>query len=411
MTPGRRGLLLGLGSAGAAVAVRAATLPDNRPALPAEEADGTAEIVPFYGPNQAGITTPQPAAALLAAFDVLAEDRAELADMFRLLTERCAFLTTGGTVPELDPKLPPLDSGVLGPRVFPDALSVTASVGASLFDDRFGLQAMRPRALVEMAGFPNDALDADYCHGDLLLQFNANTAETNIHALRDILKALPEYVALRWKMEGFLPPHTIKKQGRDTVRNLMGFKDGTANLDPRDIGVMDRLVWTGSGEPAWTAGGSYQVVRLIRMLVERWDRTPLGEQQTIFGRDKAEGAPLGMKGEHDVPNYAADPDGKGVPLDAHIRLANPRSAETQTSLILRRAYNYSRGLTKAGQLDMGLIFGCFQADLGAGFLTVQGRLNGEALEEYIKPFGGGYFFALPGVKGPGETFGSAMLAA
>ena len=100
-----------------------------------------------------------------------------------------------------------------------------------------------------------------------------------------------------------------------------------------------------------------------------------------------------------------------MPLDAHIRLANPRSAETQTSLILRRAYNYSRGLTKAGQLDMGLIFGCFQADLGAGFLTVQGRLNGEALEEYIKPFGGGYFFALPGVKQPGDHLASALLAA
>lgn len=410
MSPGRRGLLLGLGSAGAAAAVRAATLPDNRPALPIEEANGTADIVPFYGPHQAGITTPQPAAALLAAFDVLAEDRAELADMFRLLTERCAFLTAGGTVAELEPKLPPLDSGVLGPRVFPDALSVTAAVGASLFDDRFGLQAQRPRALVEMTGFPNDALDAEHCHGDLLLQFNANTAETNIHALRDILKYLPEHLALRWKMEGFLPPHTIKKQARDTVRNLMGFKDGTANLDPRDTSVMDRLVWTAGDEPAWITGGSYQVVRLIRMLVERWDRTPLGEQQTIFGRDKAEGAPLGLAKEHDVPDYAADPAGTGVPLNAHIRLANPRSAETQSSLILRRAYNYSRGLTKAGQLDMGLIFGCFQADLAAGFLTVQDRLNGEALEEYIKPFGGGYFFALPGITKPGDILGRALLA-
>ena len=410
MSPGRRGLLLGLGSAGAAVAVRAATLPDNRPVLPVEEADGTGDTVPFYGPHQAGITTPQPAAALLAAFDVLAEDRDELADMFRLLTERCAFLTVGGAVAELDPKLPPLDSGVLGPRVFPDALSVTAAVGASLFDDRFGLQDQRPRGLIEMTGFPNDALDADYCHGDLLLQFNANTAETNIHALRDILKYLPEHLALRWKMEGFLPPHTIKKQARDTVRNLMGFKDGTANLDSRDASAMDRLVWTGGDEPDWTTGGSYQVIRLIRMLVERWDRTPLGEQQTIFGRDKADGAPLGLAKEHDVPDYAADPAGKGVPLDAHIRLANPRTAETQSSLILRRAYNYSRGLTKAGQLDMGLIFGCFQADLGAGFLAVQGRLNGEALEEYIKPFGGGYFFALPGVTKPGDILGRALLA-
>ena len=411
--PGRRGLLFGLGLAGGVVAVRAATLPDNRPAESPEDADGTQDRFAFRGPHQAGITTPQPAAALYAAFEVLADDRAELEAMFRLLTARCAFLTTGGPVPALDPKLPPADSGLLGPRVFPDALSITVAVGNSLFDARYGLANIRPSALTTMTSFPNDALDAAFCHGDLLLQFNSNTAETNIHALRDIVRSLPEYVALRWKMEGFLPPHTVKKQGRDTVRNLMGFKDGTANLDVRDTSLMDRIVWTAPsrGEPAWTTGGSYQVVRLIRMLVERWDRTPLGEQQAIFGRSKAEGAPLGMAHEHDVPDYAADPEGANVPLRAHIRRANPRTADTDANLMLRRAYNFSRGLTAAGQLDMGLVFTCYQADLNAGFLTVQARLNGEPLEEYIKPFGGGYFFALPGVVGPDDYLGSGMIAA
>ncbi len=43
---------------------------------------------------------------------------------------------------------------------------------------------------------------------------------------------------------------------------------------------------------------------------------------------------------------------------------------------------------------MGLLFVCYQHDLVKGFLTVQKRLNGEALEEYVKPIGGGYFFAL-----------------
>lgn len=63
-----------------------------------------------------------------------------------------------------------------------------------------------------------------------------------------------------------------------------------------------------------------------------------------------------------------------------------------------RAYSYSRGLASSGQLDVGLVFVCYQANLADGFIFVQNLLNGEPLEEYISPFGGGYFFVLPGVE-------------
>jgi deferrochelatase/peroxidase EfeB len=99
-----------------------------------------------------------------------------------------------------------------------------------------------------------------------------------------------------------------------------------------------------------------------------------------------------------------------MPLDAHIRLANPRTRKMAANLILRRPYNYSRGITRAGQLDMGLLFVCFQSDLEKGFITVQRRLNGEPLEEYIKPVRGGYFFVLPGVPSPSGYLGEGLFA-
>jgi deferrochelatase/peroxidase EfeB len=410
--PTRRRLLLAL-SAGGVAALGMQPEAAVADCLANQESDGTLDSQPFYGPRQAGVVTPQPAAALFASFDVLAEDRAGLEKLLRTLTARIAVLTQAGPVPTLDPRLPPADSGLLGPQIYPDNLTMTVAVGASLFDDRFGIAASRPRHLVAMEQFPNDALDPKSCHGDLMLQICSNTAETNIHALRDVIKNLPDLLALRWKLDGFLPPHTIKRAGKDTVRNLLGFKDGTANLAVSDTALMERVVWVqaGSDEPAWTAGGSYQVVRIIRNLVERWDRTPLAEQQRIIGRFKMSGAPLGMNNEHDTPAYANNPQDVSVPLDAHIRLANPRTKDSETSLILRRGYNFSRGLTPAGQLDMGLGFVCFQSNLSAGFLTIQNRLSGEGLEEYIKPVGGGYFFVLPGVPDASRFLGQGIFDA
>jgi len=416
--PERRRLLRNLGALGGALAlgggcpVSAAlkSSPANEPAQNAERQ----QTQPFYGPHQAGIITPQQAAMMLVAFDVLATDKRDLARLFRLLTERFAFLTQGGPAPDTpNPRLPPMDSGILGDTIYPDNLTITLSVGHSLFDARFGLQALIPTELQRMSQFPNDALDASLCHGDILLQICANTADTVIHALRDIIKHTPDLLSVRWRREGFISGHAARSLGKETPINLLGFKDGTANPDSQDTALMDEVVWVTAGqhEPGWAIGGSYQAVRIIQFHVEFWDRTPLQEQQTIFGREKHSGAPLGMVNEHDVPDYTSDPDGEVIPLDAHIRLANPRTPQTEENLLLRRGYSYSLGATRSGQLDMGLLFVCYQHSLEKGFITVQKRLNGEPLEEYIKPIGGGYFFALPGVVNSQHYLGQGLIEA
>lgn len=415
--PSRRRLLKSMGALGGALALTGgcpAHAAKTQSAPGTVSPDARMETQPFYGAHQAGILTPQQASMMLVAFDVLASDKADLQRLFRLLTQRIAFLTTGGPAPDTpNPRLPPTDSGILGEFIAPDNLTITVSLGKSLFDERFGLAAHAPRKLQKMTRFPNDSLDAALCHGDLLLQICANTADTVIHALRDIIKYTPDLLSVRWKREGFISAHAARSHGKETPINLLGFKDGTANPDSKNAALMNDVVWVQASqdEPAWTAGGSYQAVRIIQFHVEFWDRTPLKEQQTIFGRDKHSGAPLGMQHEHDVPDYSRDPDGDVIALDSHIRLANPRTPQTQSSLMMRRGYSYSLGVTNSGQLDMGLLFVCYQHDLEKGFLTVQKRLNGEALEEYIKPIGGGYFFALPGVPDADHYLAQALLEA
>jgi deferrochelatase/peroxidase EfeB len=127
-------------------------------------------------------------------------------------------------------------------------------------------------------------------------------------------------------------------------------------------------------------------------------------QETVFGRRRSDGVPLGRDTEPADFTYADDPTGRFIALDAHIRRANPRTPATAGSRILRRGYSYRTST------DEGLVFVCFQRHLSKGFETVQRRLTDEALAKYILPYGGGYFFALPGTA-LGEYLGEHLLAA
>lgn len=118
-----------------------------------------------------------------------------------------------------------------------------------------------------MTRFPNDSLDAALCHGDLLLQICANTRDTVIHALRDIIKHTPDLLSVRWKREGFISDHAARCKGKETPVNLLGFKDGTANPDSSNTALMNKVVWVTAdqGEPALgggrqLSGGAYHSV-------------------------------------------------------------------------------------------------------------------------------------------------------
>ncbi|MFE7302158.1 Dyp-type peroxidase [Streptomyces sp. NPDC057579] len=393
----------GLGG-GPAVAVPAGRSATGGPATgptPERASDGRLlppDRVPFHGNHQAGILTPQQLFSGFAAFDVLVQNRADLTRLLRKLTERARVLTAG---------VKPKDERTAAEPQTPDSLTVTVGLGASLFDDRFGLAGHKPRHLKAMPAFPDDRLEPARCHGDLSLQVCAEHPDAIVHVLRDLGRATHGMMRPRWRMDAFMNP----SRPSGSPRNFLGFKDGIVNPDTESSSEMDRLIWVTPrcGEPDWAEGGSYQVVRLIRFHSESWDHLAVGHQEKIFGRHKASGAPLGGTKEDAAPDYRDDPDGRTIPLDAHMRLANPRTPHSDKSRFLRRSYNYDQGYDQHGRMNLGLVFCGYQQNVQRQFATVQRRLRHEPLARFITPEGGGYFFILPGVRDNDDWFGARLM--
>ena len=405
----------GAGAVGVGVGTSASDASAKRPSATEQAhsvlSDELATRIPFDGAHQSGVLTPAQDHMTMLALDSIAPNGAVLFEGLQALSAQARRLMHGDPVGVTEVDDPPPDSGILGAYDAPDALTVTVAFGAALFDDRYGLGHLRPKRLVEMPNFPNDNIDPTRSGGDVLVQVCANHRDTVIHTVREILLATAGKLVVRWTLDVFQSA-ARGPTPRSNKRNLFAFRDGTANPDVTDAVLMNRLIWVqpGSGEPRWATSGTYQVVRTIRMHVEFWDRVGMLEQEQMIGRYRVSGAPLGGDGEFEDPDYPSDPDGRRIKLDAHIRLANPRTPTTANQRILRRGYNYHRGVDEAGDLDDGLLFIAFNQDPDRQFATIQTRLTPEPMVDYITPVGGGYFFAPPGTSGPPDWVGSGLAA-
>ncbi|WP_406860594.1 iron uptake transporter deferrochelatase/peroxidase subunit [Streptomyces sp. HUAS MG47] len=399
---GGAGLALGAAAAGGAVAL--ARTGDG--AEPAAEAGGA---VPFHGKHQAGIATAVQDRLHFAAFDVKTKDRAELIRLLQDWTRAAERMTAGHEVGEGAygglPEAPPDDTGeALGLK--PSRLTLTLGFGPSLFDERFGLKDRRPEALIDLPRFPGDNLDRARSNGDLCVQACADDPQVAVHAIRNLARIGFGKVAVRWSQLGFGKTSSTTPDAQ-TPRNLFGFKDGTRNIAGTDAARLAEHVWVSGraaeGPAAWMDGGSYLVARRIRMNVETWDRTPLQEQEDIFGRDKKEGAPVGKAKEHDEPFLPA------MKPDSHVRLAHPDSNRGAT--ILRRGYSFTDGTDGLGRLETGLFFLAYQRDVRTGFVPVQTSLaRADVLNEYIQHVGSALFAIPPGVRGKDDWWGRALFS-
>lgn len=432
------GGLMAAAGTGFVAPVRAARHPGNVPApmplpapLPATE--------PFWGAHQGGIVTPMQSHTYFAAFDLTTDQRHAVIDLLRTWTTAAARLTAGqplaqtasqptqpplgqmvgpapgdmATPADVPPEPPPTDSEIAA-GLPPSRLTITFGFGAGLFQkdgrDRYGLAASRPAALIDLPRFNGDQLVSEKSGGDLSIQACADDPQVAFHAVRHLAHLAGNTAAVRWAQTGYCS----RPADGGTPRNLMGFKDGTQT--PADI---DKVVWVGTEGPDWMRGGSYLVVRRIRMALEHWDRTNVGFQEQTMGRHKRSGAPIGLKTEFEPLGLdRSDSDGNPVIANnAHVRLAN---VATTGAEILRRGYSYNDGVNftaerwppwrQGMEYDAGLLFICYQADPRTGFVRMFEPMAKLDMLNQFTTHTGSALFACPGGVRDGEFIGQALFA-
>ncbi len=400
---GRR-QVTGMLAAGALGALAGGTVGATLVSRPGPPADPTGPLLgdvgarsfAFRGEHQAGIVAPlRPQAhAWVAAFDLEPGVAATvLRDLMRRWSEAADRLMAGLPLGTSD------DAVVAG--LGPAALTVTVGFGPSLFGQAGIPTAARPDALAPLPAFNGERLDAARSNGDLGVVVAADDRVVAAHAARVLQRLAAGTAHVRWQMSGF---NAARGAGPDsaTGRNLMGQVDGTNNPRPTEPDFAAR-VFAGSGEPAWLRGGSYLVVRRIRMMLDEWDAVPTSDQERVIGRRRDNGAPLTGGDERSAADFGARAaDGSLViPPDAHMRLAAP--AANEGAALLRRGFSYVDGD------ESGLLFLAWQADPRRGFIPVQQRLvASDALGRFIRHETSA-LFAVPGGVAPGSYLGQLLL--
>ncbi len=374
---------------------------------------------PFFGKHQAGIASPAPKQTYFIAFDMLSSQRDDLIRLLKGWTAAAAEMTQAAEQFELqaDPNFSPKSSGA-AVGLSQAGLTITFGFGPSLFDkngvDRFGLRAQRPEALTDLPRFAGDQLVPEKTGGDLSLQACADDPQVVEYAVRRLAQVANGIAVMRWAQTGFngnFKPH-------ETPRNQMGFKDGTVNVAAQDPQAMNDFVWVGNEAPPWLRGGSYMVIRPIRISMAHWDEMKLAFQEETVGRHKATGAPIGKTQEFDALDLEReDKDGNLITSDnSHVALSAPEN--NGGAQILRRAFSYDNGIARVAErwppwrqvmtFDAGLLFQCYQKDPRTGFSRIFTKMAQiDMLNQFTTHVGSGLFACPPGAQ-PGQFIGQAL---
>lgn len=409
----RRGVLSGALWAGlGGVALGAAAGGATGWALAADHPAGSDTVdlsraYPFYDQaHQGGIDTePQRHCVFMTFRFADTADRSALRSLLARWSAGIASLQQGRPVGAVQPSVdvqPPGDTGeAVG--LSPASLTVTVGLGPSVFGDRFGLAARKPALFGALPTLNGDDLDPRLTGGDLSVQACAEDPQVCYHAVRNLARLGRGTVYPYWAVLGF--GRASAGPGQQTPRNLLGFKDGTRNVATDD--EYREFVWIQGGDQPWLEGGTYQVVRKIRMLLESWDTDRVGNQQRIFGRHKETGAPLTGSDEFDNPDFGARTSAGDPVIDPVSHVALAARENNGGIMIRRRSYNYTDGLDPTGELDAGLLFVSYQND-PRHFTTIQNRIGAhDLLNEYVRHVGSA-IFAIPPAPETGHYLGQAL---
>jgi deferrochelatase/peroxidase EfeB len=281
-------------------------------------------------------------------------------------------------------------------------LTITFGLSSSGFD-RLGIDVdQRPQDLVPIDWDKLQDSPAVREQGDCILQICSDDVYICEHVARRVEEELGDQLVVIWTMLG--SQRYTTRQGRTSRREgraLIGFIDGTSNLDPRNkiedwtltfvdpanVGAYppipepqnDPYTQTAhfppdlrpppAMEPAWTKFGSYLVVRASLQTITSWDDQTLGTQEDAIGRFKYSGAFQDLTDDasrlEDPPAFAADSTAETVKVDAHVRKANPRRPGDEQRRLFRRGYPIV--LPTTGGMQRGLMFVCFGRTISTQF--------------------------------------------
>lgn len=381
------------GAAGLAVGSTAAMAVSTARGLATEGAVGAA-IVPFHGPHQSGIDTPQAAHGTLIAFDLRASTDAErLQRLLRLWSADAALLQSGRpSMGDVNPEM----------AAIPASLTVTIGLGRGAFAAA-GVTKRWPLTFDEIPAFHIDRLERRWSGGDLLLQVSANDGGTVAHAVRELVRDAGPFATPRWQQSGWHVQPDVNPG--EHPRNLLGFKEGAANPVPGTKGFAS-TVWNDGSRHSWFEGGTSLVLRRIRITRDTWEQVPPEMQDASVGRHRSTGAPLGGTSEFEQHDLRAR-DGNGrlvIPEDAHIRRADAKLS------IFRRPFNYDDGYLLDGTADAGLLFIAYGEDVDR-YVNIQSALAvKDALNTWTTPVGSALFVIPPGAQAAGNWIGEGLLA-